>query len=93
MQSLSEMLAEQRRLGLGPEDYDSFHRAVLELDPASVQRIVQPYFDLDQAVIVVSGDAKSVGSALAQLAPVVVLDPEREFSIKQRLPFSPIAAP
>jgi len=93
MQSLSEMLAEQRRLGLGPDDYDSFHRAVLELDPANVQRVVQPYFDLAQAVIVVSADAKSVAPALAQLAPVLVLDPEREFSIKQRLPFSPIAAP
>jgi len=93
MQSLSEMLAEQRRLGLGAEDYDSFHRAVLELDPANVQRIVQPYFDLAQAVIVVSADAKSVATPLAQLAPVVVLDPERDFSIKQRLPFSPIAAP
>jgi predicted Zn-dependent peptidase len=93
MKSLSEMLAEQPRLGLGPEDYDSFHRAVLELDPANVRRIVEPYFDLDQAVVVVSADAKSVAAPLAQLAPVVVIDPERDFAIKQRLPYSPIQRP
>ena len=93
LKSLSEMLAEQRRLGLEPADYDSFHRAVLELDPTSVQRIVEPYFALDRAVVVVSGDAKSVAQPLAQLAPVEVLDPDRDFSIKQRLPYAPLPPP
>lgn len=93
MKSLSEMLAEQAQLGLEPSDYDSFHRAVLELDPVSVQRVIHPYFDADRAVVVVSADAKSVAKPLAQLAPVVVLDPERDFSIRERLPFSPIQSP
>lgn len=90
MKSLSDMLAQQARFGVEPTDYDSFHRALLELDPATVKRTVQPYFDLDKGVVVVSADAKSVAKPLAQLAPVVVLDPERDFSIKERLPFSPL---
>src|SRR5690606_31587240 len=48
MRSLSEMLAEQARLGLAAGDYDSFHQAVLELDPSSVQRVVHPYFDVNR---------------------------------------------
>lgn len=93
MRSLSEMLAEQARLGLAAGDYDSFHQAVLELDPSSVQRVVHPYFDVNRAVVVVSGDAKAVAKPLTQLAPVLVLDPEREFSIRERLPYSPLQSP
>lgn len=93
LRALSAMLVQQTFLGLEPGDYDRFHRAVLELDPSSVQRIVQPYFDLDQAVVVVSADAKSVAEPLAQLGPVVVLDADRDFSIKKRLAYSPISPP
>jgi len=93
MRSLAEMLARTRRLGLEPDDYDAFHRAVLELDASTLERVVQPYFDLDQAVVVVSADAKTVAQPLALLGPVVVLDPDKDFSIKQRLPYSPLATP
>ncbi len=93
LKSLSEMLATQIEFGLEPSDYDGFHQTVLELDPASIQRVVRPYFDADQTVVVVSADAKAVAKPLAQLAPVIVLDPERDFSIRERLPYSPIPSP
>jgi len=93
MRSLAEMLARTRRLGLEPDDYDAFHRAVLELDASTLERVVQPYFGLDQAVVVVSADAQTVAPPLALLGPVVVLDPDKDFSIKQRLPYNPLAAP
>lgn len=93
LEALADRLAVARRLGLEPDYYDSYHQAVLELDAGSLHRIVHPYFELNQTAVVVSGDADGLDTTLAKLAPVVVLDPDNGFSIKRKLPFSPLGSP
>ena len=67
-------------------------QAVLALDANTVHRVVRPYFDPERGVVVVSGDAKALAKPLSQVAPVVVLDPDKAFSITRTLPYSPLAA-
>lgn len=90
LHSLARMLAAQSRFELGDDYYTSFHQALLELDADTVHRVVQPYFDSALAVVAVSADAAKLAAPLSALAPVVVIDPEKSFSIKRTLPYSPL---
>lgn len=93
LEALADKLAQARRLGLEPDYYNDYHQALLDLDAVNLHRIVRPYFDVNQSVVVVSGDADDLGKPLTKLAPVVIVDADKGFSIKQRLPFSPLDTP
>ena len=90
LDSLAHMLAAQAVFELGEDYYTSYHQSLLDLDPDTVHRVVQPYFDRELSVVVVSADASKLAKPLSALAPVVVVDPEKSFSIKQSLPYSPL---
>jgi zinc protease len=90
LDSLARMLAAQGRFELGEDYYTTFHQALFALDADTVHRVVQPYFDGELSVIVVSADASKLAAPLSALAPVVVLDPDKSFSIKRTLPYSPL---
>lgn len=90
LRALAQVVARERRFGLDPAALDRHHRELLELDAPTVHRVVAPYFNREVAVVAVSADAKRVADPLAALAPVVVIDAEKDFSIKRRVAYSPL---
>jgi hypothetical protein len=69
-----------------PDDYfDDYRAALRELDLATVTKAAAQRYQATP-VIVVSGDAAVLGPGLAEFGPVVVLDPERAFTLKRSYP-------
>jgi predicted Zn-dependent peptidase len=88
--SLASMLAFEAHFGLANDYYATYHDGLRELDADFIHETVKPYFDKNLSVLVVSADASEIAAALSKLAPVVVLDPDKDFSVKKRLPYAPL---
>jgi zinc protease len=84
--AVADLTARLLVLGLPDETYDEYRRAVRALDVEAVARSASHAYRRDSLVVVVAGDASVVASTLTRFGAVTVLDPEREFSVKQSLP-------
>jgi len=73
-------------LGLPDEAYDEYRRAVRDLDPTRVASVAGKHYRKGAEVIVVVGDAKAIAKPLARFAKVNVIDPEKDFVIRETIP-------
>jgi len=82
--SVADLTASLWVNGLPDDYYDDYRKALRELDVAAVSGATSHY--RSTPVIAVAGDAAVLGPELAEFGPVVVLDPERGFSLKRSYP-------
>ena len=59
---------------LAPDYWDHYSDQIAKVDADTIQRIARKYIDLDHLQIVVVGDAKQVGEAVAKYGTVEVFD-------------------
>jgi predicted Zn-dependent peptidase len=85
VESLSSQLLLLRTLGQGDRHFDELRSAVEGLSVARLKDTAPRYYRREHAAVVIAGDAKAIAESLRDFGPVIVLDPEREFSIKQKL--------
>jgi len=83
--SVAELTANLRVLGLPDDYYDEYRKAIRTLELGTVASIAGKQFDRTP-VVVVAGDAATLGPELAEFGPVAVLDPENGFSLKRSHP-------
>ncbi|HLJ27573.1 MAG TPA: pitrilysin family protein [Candidatus Angelobacter sp.] len=60
--------------GLAPDYWDHYSDQIAKVDADTVQRMAKKYIDLDHLQIVVVGDAKQVGQAVAKYGTVEMFD-------------------
>jgi zinc protease len=60
--------------GLAPDYWDHYSDQIAKVDADTVQRMAKKYIDLDHLQIVVVGDAKQVGEAVAKYGTVEMFD-------------------
>jgi predicted Zn-dependent peptidase len=85
VESLGSQLLLLRTLGQDDRHFDELRNAVEGLSLDALKSTAPRYYRRERAALVVAGDAKAIAESLRDFGPVVVLDPEREFSIKQKL--------
>ena len=83
--SIAELVGQLDVLGLPDDYYDDYRSAVRELDVTRVTAVANRAYGATP-VIVVSGDAATIGPPLAEIGPVAVLDPEQGFGLKRSYP-------
>jgi predicted Zn-dependent peptidase len=71
--------------------YDDYRAAVREVDREHVLAQASKYFVGNKGVAVIAGDAKRLAKPLSHFAPVVVIDAEAGFTVKQEVPHDPTA--
>jgi predicted Zn-dependent peptidase len=86
--SVADLNAQLDVLGLPDDYYDEYRRAVRAAEVAKVAVTAGKYYD-GTPVIVVAGDATTLGPELAAFGPVAVLDPQNGFSLKRSYPKKP----
>jgi predicted Zn-dependent peptidase len=94
--AIAALTAKLALLDLPDDYYDAYRHALLKLDSASVFEAARVSFKFDNPVIVVAGDASQVTKPLSHFGEVVVIDPERDFRVIQRIPMDedqPLAVP
>jgi predicted Zn-dependent peptidase len=82
--SVADLVSQLYVMGLPDDYYDDYRAALRDLDLTTVTAAAARY--RATPVIVVSGDAATLGPQLAEFGPVVVLDPEQGFSLKRSYP-------
>lgn len=85
VQSLAGQLMLLRTLGQEDRHFDQLREQVASLSIPLLKEPAARIYQRQHAVVVVAGDAEKIAESLRQFGPVVVLDPEREFSIKRSL--------
>lgn len=94
--AVADELAHLRVLGL-PDDYDDVYRRELTgITPTLAAKAAGERILKDHEVIVVAGDAKTVGPMLSHFGEVRVVDPAKDFAPVRTLsldPSAPIEAP
>ncbi len=88
LDGLSRSLIQLRVLGLEDHHFDTLRREIAELTTFALAPGREPYTSAG-AVVVIAGDAASVGPELASLGAVEVRDPSRDFAVTRRLPEAP----
>jgi predicted Zn-dependent peptidase len=83
--SVAELVSQLYVLGLPDDYYDEYRAALRELDVSAVSAAAGRRYRATP-VIVVAGDAATLGPALAEFGPVAVLDPEQGFGLKRSHP-------
>lgn len=86
--SVAELTSQLYVLGLPDDYYDVFRKSIGELQLANVSRVATRVYQ-KTPVIVVAGDAATLGPALAKFGSVAVVDPEHDFSLKKTYPPKP----
>lgn len=86
--SVAELVSNLIVLGLPDDYYDEYRAAVRTIEMPNVSVAAGKQFD-GTPVIVVSGDAATLGPELAAFGPVSVLDPEKAFTLKRSYPKKP----
>lgn len=86
VESLSNQLLLLRTQRQEDRYFDELREQVTSLSTPVLKIPASRYYQRQQAVVVVAGDAASVADGLRQFGEVAILDPEREFSIKRKLP-------
>jgi predicted Zn-dependent peptidase len=72
-------------LGLPDETYDEYRHAVRKLEPSHVSRVAGKHFRKGAEIVVVAGDGNAIAKSLARFAKVSVLDPERDFAVRETI--------
>jgi predicted Zn-dependent peptidase len=80
--SVADLTSQLYVLGLPDDYYDEYRKAIRGLALPAVSRTASRYYQRTP-VIVVAGDAATLGPQLAKFGPVTVLDPERQFALKK----------
>lgn len=86
VESLSSQLLLLKTHGQSERYFDELREHVSSLSTPVLKVPAARYYQRQRAVIVVAGDAVAVAEGLRQFGTVEVLDPEREFSVKRKLP-------
>ncbi len=86
--SVAELTSHLYVLGLPDDYYDDYRKTVQDLSLPAVSSTAARYYD-KVPVIVVAGDAATLGPTLAKFGPVAVLDPAHGFSLKKSYPKAP----
>ncbi|MGC4090497.1 MAG: pitrilysin family protein [Polyangiaceae bacterium] len=86
--SVADLTSQLYVLGLPDDYYDGLRKSLGELALPTVSNVAQRVYQ-KTPVIVVAGDAASLGPALAKFGPVTVLDPEHGFGLKKTYPAKP----
>ncbi len=86
VEGLSGQWLALRNLGLSDAHYDEFRDAVGRATPESVQHVGALHYRRDRAAVVVAGDAELIAKDLTRFGAVQILDPEKDFAIRKRLP-------
>lgn len=86
--SVADLTSKLYVLGLQDDYYDEYRKAVRGLELTHVSTVATRYYQ-KTPVIVVAGDAATLGPELAKFGPVAVLDPEHDFSLKKSYPKKP----
>lgn len=86
VESLSSQLLLLRTQRQSERYFDELREQVSALSVPVLKVPATRYYRRQQAAVVVAGDASKIADGLRQFGPVEVLNPEREFSIKQKLP-------
>jgi predicted Zn-dependent peptidase len=60
--------------GLAPDYWDHYSDEIAKVDADTIQRMAKKYIDLDHLQIVVVGDARQVGDAVAKYGAVETFD-------------------
>lgn len=86
--SVADLTSQLYVLGLPNDYYDTYRSAVRGLQLSQVSAAAARYY-AHKPVIVVAGDAASLGPSLAKFGPVAVVDPEQSFALKKSYPHAP----
>lgn len=86
VESLSSQLLLLRTQRQSDRYFDELREQVSSLSTPVLKLSAVRHYQRQGAVVVVAGDATTVADGLRQFGSVEVLDPEREFSIKRKLP-------
>jgi zinc protease len=78
--------------GLPDDYYDEYRKAVREVTGTQVLGLAQKYFGGTKAVAVIAGDAERLGKPLSHFGKIIVVDPEKGFSVKKEIPHDPSAS-
>ncbi len=69
-----------------PDDYfQDFQRRLDRLDTTTIFTTARSYYDVENPVIVVAGDAAVVAESLRSFGNVEIVDPERDFTLVREL--------
>ncbi len=84
--AVADLAGRLRVLGL-PDDYwDEYRAALRSTDASATNEISKSLFDIEHALIVVTGDADTIAEPLRRFGEVTVLDPEKELQVIKTLP-------
>lgn len=86
--SVADLTSQLYVLGLGDDYYDEYRRSLRDLTQPRVAAAAGRHYQ-KTPVIVVAGDAATLGAPLAKFGPVAVLDPEHGFALKKSYPKAP----
>lgn len=86
--ALADMTAKLSVLSLPDDYYDTYRKAVRELDGAAAVAKAGKFFTTERVVIVVAGDAEKLAQRLTRFAKVVVVDPQNGFTPGALLPMN-----
>lgn len=86
--SVADLTTQLYVLGLPDDYFDGYRKALGELALPHVSNVASRVYQ-KTPVIVVAGDASTLGAPLAKFGPVTVLDPEQGFSLKKSYPKAP----
>ncbi|HWA78019.1 MAG TPA: pitrilysin family protein [Polyangiaceae bacterium] len=86
--SVAELTSKLYILGLGDDYFDEYRKAIRSLELTPVSTVAARYYQ-KTPIIVVAGDAATLGPELAKFGPVAVVDPEHGFSLKKSYPKKP----
>jgi zinc protease len=83
--AIADLASRLRVLGLADESYDEYRAAVRGLEPTRVGSVAGRIFRKNAELVIVVGDAKVVAKPLTRFGTVKVLDPERDFVVRDTL--------
>jgi zinc protease len=84
--AIADMVVTQDAFGLPDGYWDAYRKELREADADQVARTTKETYAVDEAVIVVAGDADVLGPQLARFGEVTVVDPENEFKTITTIP-------
>lgn len=89
--ALTDLTANLGIFGLADDYYDTYRAAVRNLTAPQINAVAGRYFRDRRVVAVVAGDAKRLGKPLSHFGPVMIVDPDKEFVTRQKIPQDPTA--
>lgn len=82
---LAELAARLAILHLSDDYFQVFQRNLEQLDAGAIFTTTRSYYDVENPVVVVAGDAAAMAGTLRSFGNVEVVDPERDFGMIREL--------